>query len=51
MSILLFREWNSVIILLANVGLETELPNGIKIYRDKQAVEKITHLVNEYPSI
>ena len=31
--------------------LETKLPNGIKIYKDKQAVDAITCLVNEYLSI
>ena len=31
--------------------LEIELPNGIKIYGDKEAVDAITCLVNEYPLI
>ncbi len=31
--------------------METELPNGIKIYRDKEAVDAITRLVDDYPSI
>lgn len=31
--------------------LETELPNGIKIYGDKEAVDAIMQLVDEYPSI
>ena len=50
-SPLLFHERNGITIPPADAGLETELPNGIKIYRDRQAVEKITRLVNEYPSI
>ena len=51
MSPLLFHERNGITILPADTGLETELPNGIKIYRDRQAIEKITYLVNEYPLI
>lgn len=31
--------------------IETQLPNGIKIYRNNKAVELITQLVNEYSSI
>lgn len=31
--------------------METELPNGIKIYGDKEAVDAITRLVDDYPSI
>ena len=50
-SPLLFHEWNDITIPLADAGLETELPNGIKIYSNSQAVEKIIHLINEYPSI
>lgn len=50
-SPLLFHKRNGITIPPADAGLETELPNGIKIYRDRQAVEKITRLVNEYPSI
>ena len=47
----LFHERNGITIPPADTGLETELPNGIKIYGDSQAVEKITCLINEYPSI
>lgn len=46
----IFHEHNGMTI--PSVGdLETELPNGIKIYKDKKAVNTITHLVNKYPSI
>ena len=50
-SPILFHEWSGITILPANTGLKTELSNGIKIYGDRQAVEKITRLVNKYPSI
>ena len=50
-SSLLFYEWNGITILPADTGLETELPNGIKIYSDRQAIEKITRLIDEYSSI
>lgn len=51
MSPLLFYKRNGITIPPADAGLETELSNGIKIYRDSQAVEKIIRLVNEYLSI
>ena len=51
MSPLLFHERNGITILPADAGLETKLLNGIRIYGDRQTVEKITRLVNEYPSI
>ena len=44
----LFHERSGITISPADVGLETELPNDIKIYGNRQAVEKITRLVNEY---
>lgn len=44
------HECHEISILLAR-DLETKLPNGIKIYRDKNIVDTITYLVNEYPSI
>ena len=50
-SPLLFHERNDITIPPADTGLETELPNHIKIFGDSQAVEKITRLINEYPSI
>ena len=50
-SPLLFHERNGITIPLADAGLEIGLPNGIKIYGDSQAVEKITHLINKYPLI
>lgn len=50
-SPLLFHEWNGITILVADINLDTKLPNGIKIYSNKQAIEKIIRLVNEYPSI
>ena len=31
--------------------MEIELPNGIKIYGDKEAVDAITRLVDDYPLI
>lgn len=46
----IFHDRNSISISPAE-DLETELPNGIKIYRDKKAIDTITCLVNEYPSI
>lgn len=45
---LLFHKQNGITILSANIGLETELQNSIKIYGDKQAIERITYLVNKY---
>ena len=50
-SPLLFHARNGITIPPADAGLETELPNGIKIYGNMQAVEKITRLINEYSSI
>ena len=50
-SFFLFYERNGIIIPPADVGLEIELSNGIKIYNNRQAVENIICLVNEYPSI
>ena len=50
-SPLLFYERNGITIPLAGTGLETKLLNGIKIYGDEQAAEKITRLVNESLSI
>lgn len=47
----LFYKQNDITILPANISLEMEFPNGIKIYKDKEAVEQITHLVNEFSSI
>ncbi len=49
-SLTMFHEHNGIFILSAR-DLETELPNRIKNYGDKDAVETITRLVNEYPSI
>ena len=50
-SLFLFYERNGIIIPSAGASLEIELPNGIKIYGKGQAIEKITCLVNKYPSI
>lgn len=50
-SLPLFHERSGITIPPNGTSLETELPNGIKIYGDKDAVEQITRLVNEYPSI
>lgn len=47
-SLLLFHKRNGITILLADVSLEIELPNNIKIYKNKQIIEKIIHLVNKY---
>lgn len=41
-SLLLFYKWSSITILLANTSLETELLTDIRIYNNKQAIEKIT---------
>lgn len=46
----LFHKHNGISILLSG-DLKTELPNGIKIYRNKKAGNTITCLVNKYPSI
>ena len=50
-SLLLFHERNGITIPPADASLETELPNSIKLYGDSRAVEKITRLINKYPSI
>lgn len=50
-SPLLFHKWSDIIILPADANLEIEFPKGIKIYGNREAVEKITRLVNKYPSI
>lgn len=47
----LFHERNGITIQPANKRLETELPNGIKIYRDSEVIQKLRQLVNEYPTI
>lgn len=47
----IFHKRNGIIILPADISLEMELPNGIKIYGNKQAVKQITNLVNDYSSI
>lgn len=48
---MLFHKRNGITIPSADAGLETKLLNGIMIYGDDQAIEKITRLVNEYLSI
>ena len=50
-SPLLFHEQSDITIPPADTGLEIEILNGIEIYGDRQAVEKITCLIDEYPSI
>lgn len=47
----LFHKRNGITIPLADKGLETELPNGIKIYGDGEVVRKLTQLVNKYSTI
>ena len=47
----LFHERSGITIPPADTCLEIELPNGIKIYGNRQAVEKITCLTDEYPLI
>lgn len=47
----LFHERNSITILLANKELETELSNGIKLYKDDEVVQRLTQLVIKYPTI
>lgn len=47
----LFYKRNGITIPLADVDLETKLPNSIKIYRDKKANIQITSFVNEYSLI
>lgn len=51
MSFFLFYERNDITIPPAGAGLEIELSNGIKIYDDGQAIEKIIRLVKKYSSI
>lgn len=46
----IFHDHNSNSIPLVG-DLEKKFPNGIKIYRDKEAIDVITCLINEYPSI
>lgn len=46
----IFHDHNGISIPPAK-DLEMEFPNGIKIYRDKEVVDKITRLVNEFFSI
>ena len=50
-SPLLFHKRNGITIPPVDAGLETELLNSIEIYGNSQAVEKITYLINKYPSI
>lgn len=47
---IIFHDHNNISIPLVR-DLEMELPNGIKIYGDKETVDTITCLVNKYPSI
>lgn len=46
----IFYDYNVISIPPAR-NLETELPNHIKIYKDEKAVNAISRLLNEYPSI
>ncbi len=46
----IFHDGNGISIPPAG-DMETELPNSIKIYRDKESVDTITRLVDDYPSI
>ncbi len=46
----IFHDRNGISILPAR-DMETELPKGIKIYGDREAVDAITRLVNDYPTI
>ena len=46
----IFHDCNGISIPPAR-EMETELANGIKIYRDREAVDAITRLVNDYPTI
>ncbi len=46
----IFHDRNGISIPPAG-DMETELPNGIKIYGDKEAVDAITRLMDNYPSI
>lgn len=47
---IIFYDCNDISISLLR-DLEIELPNGIKNYRDIEAVNIITRLVNKYPPI
>lgn len=47
---IIFYDRNGISIPPAR-NLEMGLPNAINIYWDKEAVNGITYLVNEYPSI
>lgn len=47
----LFYEQNGITILIANIGLEIDFLNGIKLYTDMEAIEQITRLVNKFLSI
>lgn len=49
-SLTIFHDHNDISILSVK-DLETELPNSIKIYRDKKVVNTIMYLVDKYPSI
>ncbi len=46
----IFHDRNGISIPPAG-DIETELPNGIKIYGDREAVDAITRLVKDYPTI
>ena len=48
---LLFHERNGITIPPADAGLEIKLLNGIKIYGNRQAIKKITRLINKYSLI
>ena len=41
----------AVAISSVDLSLETKLPNGVMIYGDKQAVQKIAVLLDEFPTI
>lgn len=47
----LFHERYSITIPLASINLKTELPNSVKIYKNKKIVEEITCLINKHPAI
>lgn len=47
---IIFYDCNGISIPIAG-NLKTELLNNIKIYGNKETVDSITCLVNEYPSI
>lgn len=46
----IFHDRNGISILPAG-NLQKDLPNGITIYKDKEAIDAITYLVDEYPLI